>query len=81
MLQMICSCGELMGNKQIAYENAMTKACDKINIDFNAISLGTVDKNKEFIELRRKITNDLCRRYCCKASLMNFVDIVHLIRG
>jgi hypothetical protein len=81
MLQMICSCGELMGNKQIIYEEQMKKVCDKAGYDFNAISLGVLDKNKEFVEMRQEIINNCCRRYCCKINLMNFVDIVYLIKG
>jgi len=80
MLQMICSCGEILGNKEILYEERMSNACNIIGMDFNALSLGDVDLNDEYKKLRQDVINDLCRRYCCKQNMMNYLDLVLMIK-
>ena len=81
MLYLVCTCGEILGNKQLVYEEYMKKVCEEIGIDFDMISQGLSDKNEEFKKKRCDIVNKLCRRYCCKQYLINYIDIVYLIKG
>lgn len=81
MLYLVCSCGEILGNKELVYEYEMKKICDEINVDFDMVSQGLGDKEGEFKEKRSKLVNRLCRRICCKQLLINYIDIVKLIKG
>ena len=80
MLIMICPCGEILGNKQLIYEKQMKEICNKFNIDYDAISSGKADNNEEYVSARQKIVKNLCRRYCCQMNLMNYIDIILLIK-
>jgi len=79
MLYMICSCGEILGNKQLIYEQEMQNVCKSEGLDYNLISQGDVEYTTEFIEVRKKIVNELCRRSCCKQNLITYVDKVKMI--
>ncbi len=81
MLFLICPCGEILGNKQLVYEERMKKVCEDIGIDFDMMSQGLADKNEDFKSKRCEIINQLCRRICCKQLLINYVDVVQLIKG
>ena len=82
MLYMICcSCGELLGNKQLIYETSMKKVCESLNVDFEMVSQGFTDNNEEFKKQRCDIVNKLCRRYCCKQLMITYIDLVNLIKG
>ena len=81
MLFLMCSCGEVLGNKQLVYETEMKKICDEMNIDFDMISKGLGDDESEFKRKRKYLVNKLCRRICCKQHLLNYIDIVKLIKG
>ena len=81
MLYPICTCGELLSNKQLVYEEKMKKLCDEIGVDFNMVSQGETDKNETYKKKRADIINGLCRRYCCKALMITYIDIVHHIKG
>lgn len=81
MLYMVCMCGEVLGNKQLVYEEGMKEICDEMGIDFDMISQGLGDKDSEFKEKRCKLVNGLCRRMCCKQLLITYVDVVTLIKG
>jgi hypothetical protein len=82
MLYLICpNCGEILGNKQIVYEEEMKKICDEMNIDFNMVSLGFSDKEGEYKEKRAELVNALCENRCCKELIINYIDIVHIIKG
>jgi len=82
MLYLRCpNCGEILGNKQIVYEDGMKKICDELNIDFNMISQGIGDKEGEFKESRSNLVNSLCRKICCKQSLITYIDIVTIVKG
>ena len=81
MLFLVCPCGEILGNKQLVYEQLMKKACDDIGVDFEMVSLGLTDKNKEFVEKRSEIVNKLCRRWCCKQLLITYQNIADKIKG
>lgn len=81
MLVMRCpTCGELLANKQLVYEEYMKNTCEKLGIDFNALSQG-FDRNEKYRKVRQDIIKKLCRRICCKQNIMNYVDKVHLIVG
>ena len=82
MLFLMCPCGEILGNKQLVYEERMKKVCEKYNVDYNMVSQGLADRNEDFRNERANIVNSVgCRRYCCKQLLITYVDIVHLIKG
>ena len=81
MLYLVCTCGEILGNKQLVYEEYMKKICENLNLDFNMVSQGLADKNEEFKKQRCEIIKKLGRRYCCKQALLTYVDVVHLIKG
>lgn len=81
MLPLVCTCGEVLGNKQLVYEDNMRKVCEELGIDFDMISQGLADKNEDFKKKRCDIVNKLCRRICCKQTLITYVDIAQLIKG
>jgi hypothetical protein len=74
-------CGEVLGNKQLVYEEEMKNICDEMGIDNDMISQGLADKEGEFKEKRCKLVNKLCRRICCKQYMITTVDPVTLIKG
>lgn len=79
---MICpTCGELLGNKQLIFEEKLTKACDDLGIDFDLISKGTADSVDKFVKERTDIINKLCKRYCCKQHLITCCELVDLIQN
>ena len=59
----------------------MKKICEDLGVDFDMISQGLTDKNDEFKKKRADIVKKLCRRYCCTQLLINYIDLVHLIKG
>ncbi len=81
MWYLVCMCGEVLGNKQIVYEEEMKNICDEMGIDNDMISQGLADKEGEFKEKRCKLVNKLCRRICCKQYMITTVDPVTLIKG
>jgi DNA-directed RNA polymerase subunit N (RpoN/RPB10) len=81
MLPLVCTCGEILGNKQLVYEDNMRKVCEELGIDFDMVSQGLVDKNEDFKKKRCDIVNKLCRRICCKQIMITYVDIAQLIKG
>jgi hypothetical protein len=74
-------CGEVLGNKELVYEEEMKQICEEMGIDFDMISQGLGDKDSEFKEKRCKLVKKLCRRMCCSQLLITYVDIVTLIKG
>lgn len=81
MLYLVCTCGEVLGNKEIVYEEGLKQICEDLSVDFDMISQGFGDKDNEFKEKRCKLVNGLCRRICCKQLLVTYVDVVQLIKG
>lgn len=81
MLYLVCPCGEILGNKQLVYEEGMKQICDEMEIDSDMVSQGLADKESEFKEKRCKLVNGLCRRLCCKQLMITYVDVVTLIKG
>ena len=81
MLYLICTCGEILGNKQLVYEQEMKKICNELGIDFDTVSQGIADQNEDFKTRRSDVINKLCRRYCCKQQMATYVDIVNIIKG
>jgi DNA-directed RNA polymerase subunit N (RpoN/RPB10) len=74
-------CGEILGNKQIVYEEKLKNICEKMGIDNDMISQGLGDMESTFKEERQKLINSLCRRICCKQYMITTVDYVSLIKG
>lgn len=82
MTYMRCtSCGAVLANKVLIYESEMQQACEKIGVDYDMVSLGRTDQNKEYVETRAKIVKKLCKRMCCAQTMITYVDMVHLIKG
>lgn len=81
MSHTVCSCGEILANKQLEYETRMKKICNDLGLDFDTVSQGFIDQNEEYKKKRSSVINDLCRRWCCKQQLATSVDIVQLIKG
>ncbi len=82
MLYMVCpTCGELLGNKELVYINRMKEICTSMGIDDDIISQGKIIKTKEYIEGRQKILNELVKNPCCKMRMMNYLDVVTLVKG
>ena len=48
MLYLVCTCGEILGNKQLVYEEYMKKICENLNLDFDMVSQGLADKNEAY---------------------------------
>jgi len=74
-------CGELLGNKQLIYETKVKELCVKLGIDVEMISRGMVNDNPEYKQEIQNIIGSLCRRYCCKMAMMNYIDIVNVVKG
>jgi DNA-directed RNA polymerase subunit N (RpoN/RPB10) len=67
MLYLICpSCGYLLGNKIIHYEDEKNKIC-------NNPELTNKQKEDKLTELLLSLK---LRRYCCKMRIMTYKDIV-----
>ena len=82
MIYMLCpTCGALLRRKQAIYEDRMDEVCEEIGVDYEMVSSGLLDKNKEFLNKRAKVVNDLCEKQCCKIYLMTFVKIGKLIKS
>lgn len=82
MLTMLCpTCGELLGNKELVYMAEMKEVCDSLGVDDDIISQGSVNKNKDYIQKRQEILNKLLRNPCCKMRMMNYIDVVQLVKG
>jgi DNA-directed RNA polymerase subunit N (RpoN/RPB10) len=77
---MMCSCGELLGNKVLVYEEEMKNVTDELGIDFEMISKGIVNTNPEYKNRLQNVVNKICRRYCCKMQLMTNIDIVNIVK-
>lgn len=81
MIYMLCSCGALLRNKQIVYEDEMEKLCDEYDITYDMISSGIMDDNEEFKKKRSEIINRLCEKICCKINMMTYVQVGRLVVG
>jgi DNA-directed RNA polymerase subunit N (RpoN/RPB10) len=81
-MYLLCpTCGELLGNKQLVYEQSLKNICEEMGIDNDMISQGLSEKEGEFKSKRCELVNKLCRKQCCKIQMITFVDIVSLIKG
>lgn len=81
MLYPICpTCGALLCNIQIPYENDLASLCEKYNVDIELLSSGQIDNdefNKEKLKLVDKYTDR--DRYCCKMRLTNYVPLAKIM--
>ena len=80
MIYLRCTtCGEILANKVIVYENKLKKYCEEFNIDYDMISQG-LDEDEDYVQKRSELVTSLCRRPCCRKDLLTFVDIVKVIQ-
>jgi DNA-directed RNA polymerase subunit N (RpoN/RPB10) len=81
MLYPICpTCGTLLANIQVPYQEDLKKLCDDFNISHEAISQGTLIKNVEFANKKEALVNKYVDRMCCKMRLISFSDLVHIVK-
>lgn len=81
MLYMVCpTCGELLGDKQLLYNDGIKKICDKYNINDELLSRG-FDKTPEFVEERSKLILSLFKNVCCKMRALNYIELVKIVKG
>ncbi len=81
MLYPVCpTCGSLLSNIQIPYQNDIRELCDKYNLDPETISKSATN-NKQFNDERIAILNKYTDkdRICCRMRLSNFSDLVRII--
>jgi DNA-directed RNA polymerase subunit N (RpoN/RPB10) len=81
MLYPICpTCGALLSNIQLLYQNDIKKLCEKYNVDLEMMSRGIVNDEK-FNNEKKDILNKYTDpdRYCCRMRLSNFSDLVRII--
>lgn len=70
MLYSACpTCGTLLADKQLDYEEKLKKICDNPK-------LSQEDKDKQKMEL---INSMGLERYCCKMKLMTYVDLIKIV--
>lgn len=82
MLYMLCpTCGEHLGRIQILYEEEMKKLAETFGVDDEAISKGVIENDTKYKEERQKIIKKLVSNPCCSTRLMNYVDLVKIIKG
>ncbi len=74
------TCGALLRNKQIVYEDKMDKICADLKIDYEMVSSGMLDKNTEFQKRREEVVNSLCEKICCKTYMITYVSIGKIIK-
>ncbi len=81
MLYMVCpTCGELLGDKQLIYMTKLKELCDKHDINDELLSRG-FDKTPAFVEERQALIKSLFKNICCKMRVLNYVELVKLIKG
>jgi len=81
MLYMVCpTCGELLGDKQLIYNQKLKEICDKFNINDDLLARG-FDKTPEFVEERQNLIKSLFKNICCKMRVINYVELVKIIKG
>lgn len=81
MLYMVCpTCGELLGDKQLIYNNKLKEICDKYNINDDLLSRG-FDKTPAFVEERQNLIQSLFKNICCRMRALTYVELVKLIKG
>jgi hypothetical protein len=79
---MLCpTCGEHLGRIQVIYEEDMKKLAESFGVDDEAISKGIIDNDDKYKEGRKKIIKKLVDNPCCSSRLMNYIDIVKIIKG
>ena len=65
-----CTCGYILGNRQILYESRMEEIVNNPNTD---------DDIK--LELKTKLVESLkLKRYCCKVRVMTFKQLTDIIK-
>ena len=81
MLYMVCpTCGELLGDKQLSYNMKIKDICDKYNINDDLLARG-FDKTPEFVKERQDLIQSLFKNICCKMRVINYVELVKMVKG
>ena len=81
MLYPVCpTCGALLCNIQLPYQEDIRNLCIKYNIDIELMSRGII-YNDGFNEEKKKILDKYIEvdNICCRSRLPNFSDIVRLV--
>lgn len=73
------TCGNLLGTKSLIYEQKMQEICKKYKVDYDKVSRGLLNTNKELTEEKSKLINSLCTKMCCKTRIITHIDICPLI--
>ena len=71
MIYLKCpSCGTVIGNRQIMYENGLSEIMDNKNTN-----------NTEKLELKTKLLNELgLSRYCCKMRVITYINLPNIVK-
>lgn len=82
MMYIVCpTCGEILGNKEIVYEEEMRKICDELNIDINILSKGLYDQDIDLKKRRAELVKKLCKNICCRQHMLTCIDTIDIIKG
>jgi DNA-directed RNA polymerase subunit N (RpoN/RPB10) len=82
MLYPVCpTCGALFSNIQLLYQNDIQELCDEFNVSPEILSRG-LSRNEEFNRRKKEILDKYTvpTNYCCRPRLMNFCDIVRIVK-
>ena len=63
-----------------AYNQKLKEICDKYDINDDLLARG-FDKTPQFIEERQKLIQSLFKNICCKMRVINYVELVKIIKG
>lgn len=79
-LMPVCTCGDIMANIEVPYQNDIKELCQKYNIDKETMSRGVIN-NDEFNAEKKAILDKYTDpdNICTRMRLMNFCDIVEII--
>lgn len=81
MLYPICpTCGALLSNIQIPFENDVKNLCEKYNVDIEELSR-FLSKDVNFNQEKKAIINKYTDpdRYCCRMRLLGYCKLVDII--
>lgn len=81
MLYPVCpTCGALLANIQIPYQQDIKKLCEEFNVDVDLMS-HNLYRNEDFNKRKREILDKYTDpdNYCCRSRLPNFSDLVRIV--
>lgn len=71
-----CTCGELLGDKQLEYEELIKEYCLKHKIELNDF---IISRDPIISDARSKIIKNLVVNDCCKLVVLTNIDLIALI--